>query len=194
MAGILITPASSQELPFAHYTVEKEVNPLPSSAVMMTHQDRAGYIWFVVYSSGLVQYDGRKQVLYDLENGLPSVDVRELIEDPSGRLWVATEAGLAVTTKGMGEYGIGESIVFTDSLGSVPLISSSVIENRVCVDKAGVVWTGTRNLGIIRYSIDGGQNLLSDTISTSGSSGGNLDVRALTVRNNGTVWASLSGG
>src|SRR5437867_5058694 len=89
------TFAFPQELPFTHYTTESEINPLPSADVRCVYQDRSGLMWFVVYSSGLLTYDGHEYTRYTRDDGLAGLDVRDVIEDRLGRLWVASDEGLS---------------------------------------------------------------------------------------------------
>src|SRR5437867_10675056 len=98
--GLLTSRAGfAQELPFTHYTPESEVNPLPSADVRSVYQDHVGYIWMVVYSSGLLRYDGHQNDRYTPEDGLAGLDVRGVLEDQLGRLWVVSEEGLVVSER-----------------------------------------------------------------------------------------------
>lgn len=187
--------ARSQELPFSYYTPESEVNPLPSADVRAVYQDRLGYIWMVVYSSGLLRYNGYRDDLYTLHDGLPVLDVREVIEDQVGRLWVASEAGLVVSEKSLAEYDVGGRIHFSSRIGSTELVKTAIIENRIVADTRGVLWVGTRESGIIRYHFEGLDSVRSDTIRTDPyGEGKNKDVRAITVRRDSSVCVSLGGG
>jgi signal transduction histidine kinase/ligand-binding sensor domain-containing protein len=187
--------SAAQELPFTHYTSESEVNPLPSSEVRQVYQDRLGYIWMVVYSSGLVRYNGYKNDVYVVADGLPVLDVRQVIEDQLGRLWVATEAGVAVSKKPLGEYEGGGRIQFTSRIGSTDLLKIAVVDNRIAVDTRGSIWVGMRESGIIRYRPEGLDSIVVDTIRTDPHrEGKNRDVRAITIRRDSSVAASIGGG
>ena len=58
LSTVIASSAFGQELPFVHYTVDSELNPLPSAAVNEILIDSQGFIWFVIHSSGLFRYDG----------------------------------------------------------------------------------------------------------------------------------------
>ena len=88
---------AAQELPFTHFAPSGQALPLPSASVQKLIQDHQGYIWMAFYSTGIARYDGRTMETYGTRDGLMDPTVREIVEDASHRLWVATEAGLAVS-------------------------------------------------------------------------------------------------
>lgn len=159
------------------------------------YQDRLGYIWMVVYSGGLVRYNGYRNELFKVEDGLPVLDVREVHEDQFGRLWVSSDAGLVVSQLTLGEYTGGGRIHFTSRIGSTELVRSALQENRVAADPRGVLWVGTRENGIIRYHFLGMDSVRTDTIRTDPfREGKNRDVRAIVVRRDSSVCVSVGGG
>ncbi|UJH92174.1 hypothetical protein LZ575_06245 [Antarcticibacterium sp. 1MA-6-2] len=91
--------AGAQELPLTHFTSDSEVNALPSALVTHIYQDRQGYIWFAVFTSGLLRYDGSGMELYGKEKGLRDLGVWQIIEDGEGYLWVSSGSGLVVSEK-----------------------------------------------------------------------------------------------
>jgi len=185
----------SQDLPFTHYTKDNELNPLPSADVRTIYQDRLGYIWMVIYSSGLVRYDGHKLDHYIVEDGLPDLTVRQVLEDRFGRLWVGSNAGLVVSEKPLNEYGSNSRIHFTSTIGTTQLVNTTIIENRIAVDSSGVIWVGTREHGIIRYRCSDLSSAVVDTVTTDiYSEKKNKDIRSITVRKNGAVWVGIGGG
>ena len=158
--------AHGQELPFTHYTKDNELNPLPSADVRTIYQDRLGYVWMVIYSSGLLRYDGHKLDRYTVEDGLPDLTVRQVLEDRFGRLWVGSNAGLVVSEKPLNEYGGSARIHFTSIIGTTQLVNTTIIENRIAVDSGGVLWVGTREHGIIRYRCNDLSSAAVDTVMT----------------------------
>jgi len=185
----------AQELPFTHYSPENEVNPLPSADVRSVYQDRLGYMWFVVYSSGLIRYDGHHNERYTTEDGLPGLDVREVLEDHLGRLWVASEEGLVVSEKPLDQYEVNNRIRFTSKLRSTQLMQTAVIEHRLAIDTQGALWVGTRQHGIIRYHFVNADSVIADTITTDiDGNGKNKDVRSILVRKDGSVYVGIGGG
>ncbi|MFO8030114.1 MAG: ATP-binding protein [Cyclonatronaceae bacterium] len=194
--GVLFPGVSGgQILPFTHYTPENELNPLPSAEVTQVYQDELGYMWFAVYSSGIVRYDGVNMTVYGLEEGLSDLYVWDLNEDATGRLWVSSNAGLVVSEKPLEKYGAGEKIQFVRHFGNTPLLDVAVNHNKLDVDVEGRIWAGTQSLGVVRYRFSSDTVLLADTLSTAvDGSGEQVAVRSLAARKDGSVWVGLLGG
>jgi ligand-binding sensor domain-containing protein len=184
-----------QELPFTHYTQDHEVVALPSADVRTVYQDRAGYVWFVVYSSGLLSYNGHKTDIYTKEDGLPDLTVWHVLEDHLGRLWVATNLGLAVSRKPLNQYTGDQRIDFSAKIGATQLVKTTIVQNRLAVDSLGILWIGTREDGIIRYRFNGLDSVRADTIRTSiHGEENNKDIRSIALRRDGSVWVGVGGG
>ena len=187
--------SGGQVLPFTHYTPENELNPLPSAEVTQVYQDELGYMWFAVYSSGIVRYDGVNMAVYGLDEGLADLYVWDLNEDAAGRLWVSSNAGLVVSEKPLEKYGTGEKIQFVRHFGDTPLLDVAVNHNKLDVDVEGRIWVGTQSLGIVRYRFSSDTVLVADTLSTAfNGSGEQVAVRSLAARSDGSVWVGLLGG
>ena len=186
----------AQLLPLTHYTADSEVNALPSAEVHKVYQDRQGFIWFAVFSSGLVRYDGHQMTGYGVEDGLRDVNVWDVQQDGEGRLWVGSNTGLSVSEKPLGDYGPGARVRFTAVLDSIPLLDYAIGYNRMAVDAGGWVWVASDGQGLVRYRKTAGRALEVDTVRASYALGDARDasVRALAARRDGSVWASLTGG
>ncbi|MDX1672521.1 MAG: two-component regulator propeller domain-containing protein, partial [Balneolaceae bacterium] len=191
----VVSEAEGQLLPFTHYTPEREINALPSAEVHKVYQDRLGYIWFAIYSSGLVRYDGVNMINYGTGSGLRDVTVWDMIEDPTGRLWVSSNAGLMVSKYPLTEYEVGERITFIAESNDIHIIDVTVSHNKMTVSESGWLWVGTESLGVIRYRFTGEDKLEADTLSLGnfGEKGGTT-VRSLVARKDGSVWVSLLDG
>ncbi len=187
--------AGAQELPLTHFTSDSEVNALPSAQVNHIYQDRLGYIWFTVFTSGLVRYDGSKMELYDKSHGLRDLSVWQIVEDGEGYMWVSSAGGLVVSEKPLHEYKHGKQVKFTSLLQEMPLTSDAVNRNqRLAVDTSGRVWVGTSENGIIRYHIKKDAGITADTISTAVTGKDTLEVQSLLATETGSVIAGLDGG
>ncbi len=186
--------AQAQLLSFTHYTTESESRALPSAEIPSVYQDRLGYLWIAVYSSGLIRYDGSQMHRYDEGDGLKSVAVWDMIEDATGRLWVSTNGGVFASEEPLQAYEKGRRIQFTTRLGGVPLLDVGVRRNVMAVDTQGRLWVGADALGLVRYTPtqDG---LLADTLRVPPAPGEtSRPVRSVVARQNGSVWVGLSGG
>jgi len=189
---LLLVPvmAGAQELPFTHYTPTSETAPLPSAEVSAVYQDREGMIWFVIFSSGLMRYDGHSAELYNTADGLLDPGVWDVIEDAAGRLWVGSNTGLVVSEKPLGDYAPGERVHFADTFHGRALTRQEIDPNRLARDPDGRVWVGTPGSGIIRFDPDGGV----DTLNTDVRPGEKHEVRSVLCRSDGSTWVALGGG
>ncbi len=187
--------AGAQELPLTHFTSDSEVNALPSALVTHIFQDSQGYIWFSVFTSGLVRYDGSKMELYDQKNGLRDLGVWQMVEDGNGHLWSSSSAGLVVSKKPLKEYKNGKKIEFTSLFNGIHLTREAVFRNQqLTVDAAGRVLIGTADKGIIRYHIDKARQITADTLSTTITGLKKLAVTSLDASEGGAIYAGLDGG
>ncbi len=196
--GLLPGAAAGQELPFAHYTPASDLNPLPSAEVVRVYQDRAGYLWFVNFSSGVVRYDGHSYEIYQTADGLKDLAVWEITEDSTGRLWVGSNAGLVASERPLDRYAPGERIRFMAAVGELVFVENLVNRNRLVADNQGRVWAGTSSAGIIRYRVTGDGDSLQaecDTLSTDiHHEGKNATVRSIVARRDGSVWTAIGAG
>ena len=118
---LVASNAFGQELPFVHYTVDSELNPLPSAAVNEILIDSQGFLWFMIHSSGLFRYDGHTSEVYSAKDGLPANSTIAMVEDQKGRLWVLTRHGLAVLEKPLLDYAPHERLRFVTELRGLKL-------------------------------------------------------------------------
>lgn len=106
------------------------------------YQDRAGAMWFGT-SIGLVkqqhgQQDGQYQVFTKAE-GLPSNDIKALVEDAQGGLWIGTYGGVSYLRDGR----------FTNYTTANGLTGNRV--RSLHLDAEGVLWIGTYDSGLSRW-------------------------------------------
>ncbi|HVG24759.1 MAG TPA: two-component regulator propeller domain-containing protein, partial [Thermoanaerobaculia bacterium] len=174
---LLALSVRAQELPFTHFTPD---GTLPSASVQKILQDHQGYVWLAFYSTGIARYDGQTMESYGVADGLRDPIVREIVEDATGRLWVGSEAGLAVSEKPLDAYAPGERVRFT----AKGLTRARMRRNCIVAARDGWVWVGTQE-GIVRYRF--GSRLESETM-------GGPAVVAMLARRNGSVVVSRADG
>jgi signal transduction histidine kinase/ligand-binding sensor domain-containing protein len=195
LSMILCVTIHAQELPLTHYTQDNEVVPLPSADVRSVYQDHQGYVWMVIYSSGLLRYDGHSLETYTIDDGLPDLTVRQVLEDQLGRLWVASNAGLSVSERPLNEYGTNQRIRFSTKIGRTQLLTTFVFSKRMAVDSRGSLWIGTPGEGLIQYRFVGNDSVTVDTVSTDlYNEGKHRGVRSVVVRRDGSIWVGITGG
>ncbi len=195
---ILLSLSPAQRYPFSYYTPESGINPLPGAAVNALMQDRDGYIWYTIYSVGVIRYDGKTQEIFTMEDGLPGNTVMNIQLDRRGRLWVLLDMGVSVSEKPLQDYGRNERISFTTTLGNTHLLEASVSQvglDALLVDGPGNIWVGSTAMGIIRYHYDASGFLKADTFASAmGREGDNATVYALGGGRRKEVWAGVEGG
>lgn len=187
-----------RQFPFSYYTPYSELHPLPSATVYNSVQDNLGYMWFCIYGSGIIRYDGQTMDLYTEADGILGNTIMCALQDHQGRLWVASDLGVCLTEKPLGKYSIGERIKFTNKLynGSLAKTSiSQVAPNCLSLDKNGNVYVATTGFGVIKYNFSDGKNLKVDTLRTELKKNGlNSTVYVVCSTKDGKTWAGVEGG
>jgi signal transduction histidine kinase/ligand-binding sensor domain-containing protein len=184
-----------QVLPFVHFTPDSEVNPLPSAEAQHVFQDDSGFIWFTVFSSGLMRYDGRRKTLFTLRDGLKDLALRGIIQDNQGRLWVSSNAGLVASGKPLSLYDLDEDPSFIHELQNVVLSDVAITRQRIASDQSGNIWAGLAEGALVRLSISADDVFMADTILLARPDIGAMpSIQSVYVRNDQTVWAGLSTG
>lgn len=192
--SLFLCDAKAQELPITHFTPDSEVNALPSAMVTYVHQDRQGFIWFAVYSSGLVRYDGVRMELFDQQDGLDDLGIWQILEDHSGYLWVASHGGVAVSEKPLSDFSVGSRVRFVTDINGQEIYNQALTQNQLALDTQGRILIGTSGQGIIRYQINEYSKLLVEQISTDLNSERALAVTSLLADRDGGFYASFEDG
>lgn len=183
---LLAGQAAGQELPFVHYTVDNDLNPLPSASVSDLMLDSQGFLWFVIHSSGLFRYDGHVSEVYSAADGLPANSVVGMLEDQKGRLWVHTRHGLAVSTKPLDEYAPGERLAFTAELNGIEFSENPASKSgSVAMAADGGIWVADK-AGVRRYSYDASGRIQSQILSFGKKLLGQTEL--ISVQQDREVW------
>ena len=183
----------SQELPLVHFTTDKEVNPLPGTAVTAVFQDRDGFIWMAIYGNGLVRYDGQKMESFDHEVGV-SPYIFSITQDLTGRLWIGTQQqGMSASSKPLHKYKPGEKISFVNSLHDVSLVGLKVSgRNQLFADSKGNIWSSDMEK-LLRYYYSENDSLMVDSLTVPDHPGGRDVLYSFVEKVNGDLVAmSLS--
>ncbi len=96
-------------------------------------QDQEGTIWLGT-PEGLVRWDEERPETFRTAEGLPNDNVRDLLVDRDGALWMATSRGVAVRTRGA-----------FSSIGP-----ESLVVLKFLLDREGVVWMAATE-GLFRF-------------------------------------------
>lgn len=93
--GHLVAQGNSSSYNYRYLTIR---NGLCDNTIRAIHKDRDSFMWFGT-SNGLDRYDGYEFKHYSVSSKLPdqfieSNYINDIVEDSSGHLWIATEAGV----------------------------------------------------------------------------------------------------
>lgn len=136
-------------------------------------QDRDGHIWVGTMGGGLNLIKPRVVDLYVKNDDLPFTSVRSLCSEPSGRLWVTSQAG-HIAYRDAGEWHLYNSEV------------GDKLANCVATDSKGRVWIGMREPQVIQLT-DGKQKIYGRPEGLIGRS-----VRSILTAKNGDVWIATT--
>ncbi|MEO8588081.1 MAG: adenylate/guanylate cyclase domain-containing protein [Flavobacteriales bacterium] len=112
-------------------------------------EDHDGRIWVGTESRGVIVLEHGEVVQnYDVETGLLSNNVRSLMTDENGHVWIGTNIGLNERKKGGDTF-----LAFTGRSGFTGIEANP---GAVCRTRSGDLWFGTAN-GAVHVAVDHGQ-------------------------------------
>jgi signal transduction histidine kinase/ligand-binding sensor domain-containing protein/CheY-like chemotaxis protein len=144
-------------------------------------QTSDGYMWFGSYQ-GLIRYDGSSFKTFNAmsHDGFPSSNVRALLEDSDGTLWIGT------SESGVVAYRDGTFEVFDRSRGA----PSNMIRS-IAMDQAGTVYFGSaggifsinrdREISIVPLGLDRAVTVISIALDRQGNMYGVLNSGELLI-------------
>jgi ligand-binding sensor domain-containing protein/serine phosphatase RsbU (regulator of sigma subunit) len=123
------------------YFINDPNNPhsLSSNFVFNIHEDSQGRLWFGTFSGGLNRLDPATGHFIHYPNPLHVFDI---IEEPSGQMWIATENGL-----GYYEPEHDRFTFYTHDPADPDSISDNLV-TKVFQDRQGDIWVGTFGNGL----------------------------------------------
>ncbi len=180
LAVAILAPAAlfAQFLQIRNYST---TTGLPQSEVVSIYQDRAGYMWFGTYESGLVRYDGRAFVRPTLPDSLINCAVNAIVQDQNNTLWLGTDKGL---------IRLQSNPLRGDSTCRVYTVANGLPSNDITsllADSAGALWIGTR--GGLGYWA--GAETIHPKISPSAPTN---EITQLARARDGSIWAGTRAG
>jgi ligand-binding sensor domain-containing protein len=120
---------------------------LDATYLTQAAEDKAGNIWFAVYTGGLLKFDGTKFSSVDVSKGLTSDNIYSVITDSEGNIWAGTQNGVdKLTLNNAGDiisienFGKYDGFVGIENNGAANFL-----------DKEGNLWFGTIK-GVIKYN------------------------------------------
>lgn len=120
--------------------------------------DRVGTLWIATYV-GVIKKTGSKEILYTIENGMPDIQARVLLEDHKGNIWIGYKNGGLIKMDGENIKEFNRS----NGLGSNYILSIDELDD-------GTIIVGTHSGGLnfirddevidIRYPLNLGDGVL----------------------------------
>jgi signal transduction histidine kinase/ligand-binding sensor domain-containing protein/CheY-like chemotaxis protein/HPt (histidine-containing phosphotransfer) domain-containing protein len=138
---------------FAHYLgVVQHQDALSGKQISEVFDDGSDSIWIGTFESGLYQIDRTGRVIgafrHDAaqSSSLSSNDIRAILADHAGHLWVGTADGLDLLSRAKNGF-----IHFRHDKADVTSLSDSFVMS-LYQDGTGLVWIGTREGGVNRWN------------------------------------------
>jgi ligand-binding sensor domain-containing protein len=148
-----------KKLTFLHFPNDPN-NPhsLSHNSIMCITEDQTGAIWIGTQGGGINQINSDsltrpstfKRFMADAKNPKSITDnfVNAILEDPSGRIWVGTEAGLDLYDREIDGFSHQTGKTQDSDLKKINFI------NCLYHDREGILWIGTNGDGLFRGRID----------------------------------------
>ena len=179
---------------FTVYRRSEDETGLTDSVIWSLYQDRHGDIW-VGTDDGLNRYDRVTRTFthyrHDPENDgtLSHPTVRDVLEDASGDLWVATgRGGLNRLDRSSGTF-----TSFRHDPDDESTLSSDRITS-VAEDPRGFLWVGTEDAGVNRFDpVTGAAVRIRHNQHDAGSLSSDAVTRVI-LGHDGTPWIATDGG
>ena len=117
---------------YHHQNTEgKEAEGYNPNYILAAAVDHNNVKWFGTWGAGLSRFDGRTWKNYTIRDGLPGNFITDILVDPDGTLWIATEGGVGMLRNNRWRH-------FTTQDG---LIDDGVFTAHI--DELGFKWFGT---------------------------------------------------
>jgi signal transduction histidine kinase/ligand-binding sensor domain-containing protein len=169
-----------------------QAGDLPEATVRALAQTPDGSIWAGTRQTGLVRLPPGGKV-WQPTYGLPSLQIRKLLVDRSGRVWVATNHGVALWRGQLDTTGQPRFSVLPDEAGqTMPWPVDALLE-----DRQGRIWAGSQNgLWVWQQGASGWHGIHPDPARAGkwvGSLAGNY-VTSLLQDRQGNLWVDTDKG
>ncbi|MBX7153216.1 hypothetical protein K1X84_16430, partial [bacterium] len=191
-------------------------NGLGDNRIQQIYQDRENSMWFATYSAGINHLITENFLNYTLDDGLPNKLVLSVREDPSGKIWIGTNEGLAVydgntiqkipSMKGHAIWAIQPKVnhywIGTDQglfklndlygLSTIYTTREGLVGNSIrdlAIDRDGLLWIAT-NVGLSVLNIE-----TNRFINYTTDNGLPINyIRSLFLDKDGRMWFGTRGG
>ena len=136
---------------FQHFpTAASDKKASSGQGVLALYADPGGTIWHGAPDGGLIHREANGRIIAHFRHDpsspstLANDNVRAILQDTEGHLWVGTEAGLDVLDRATGQF-----TDYRHEQGDAGSLTDSYIMSRY-QDPNGLLWVGTRAGGVTR--------------------------------------------
>ncbi|MCT4646559.1 MAG: ATP-binding protein [Carboxylicivirga sp.] len=129
---------------FKAFLEGQEIN---SSYILQSAEDKVGNIWFATFTDGLIRYDGKNWMSFDMSNDLSGDNIYSIIADADGNIFAGAQNGIdKLSISSTGEV---RNVTHFDKHDGFVGIENNGTAN--FIDKDGHLWFGTIK-GAMRYN------------------------------------------
>lgn len=157
---------------FAPFAPEK----LQNHSLRQAYAGRQGVFWLATLGRGLMRMEGENVTYFTTANGLADDNVRTVLEDSDGNLWVGTWRGLSRIQDGK-----------VSSLKRESGFPNEIVES-LFEDKEGSLWIGLRGGGLARLK-EG-----KFSVYTTKQGLGDNFAKCVLEGRDGAIWIGTDGG
>ena len=147
-----------------------------------------GVLWIGVNNSGLVRLDRETGIFTpylpdpDVPTSIKSGHITDILEDHTGRFWVATADGLHEMNRTSGEFN-----VYSNEMENPESLSSNEVTS-LFEDRFGDLWIGTYKGGLNKYERSTNTFTTYTHFKDDPSSISNDQISSITEDGNGVLW------
>lgn len=177
-------------------------NGLSNNSVLSLHEQDDGSVWAGTDGKGIDVISPDYMRIrnfprdFDIANPVPFASVYRIIEDSDKRIYLGT-SGFGVIMveldKAKTSTPIGCEQLVLDKSISTPGQQKQIVYS-LAEEKPGVIWIGTRGLGIYRYNTITKRVMAQFTTATHPKLIPNDDILSLSANNLGRIWVGTSNG
>ena len=130
----------------------RSANTPGSDQISALYVDARGAVWIGTHDAGLTRYDPASGVFTryaataERADTLSNADVRAILEDRAGHLWVGTARGLNLLDRARGSF----TRYLSDTAAPTTLRDNYIMS--LYQDRSGLLWVGTRAGGVSRWN------------------------------------------
>ena len=174
-------------------------NGLSNNSVLSFHEHDDGYIWVGSDGTGVDIISPDYRIIrnfprdFKISNQLNFASVYRIIEDSDQRVYLGT-SGYGVIMVEFNKAGTLSPISCEQLILDKSFASQSQIVYALAEEKPGIIWIGTRGVGVYRYNTITKRVIAHYTTMTHHGLLMNDDILSLFTERNGHIWVGSSNG